>query len=165
MDETRRKEERKMKKLLKEFREFALKGSVMDLAIGMMIGAAFGAVVSSLVNDLLMPLIGRLLGNVDFTNLFIALDGGSYASLAIAQEAGAPIFAYGKFISTVIDFILLALCVFLIVKAINSAKKKMQKPAEPAPAPRLCPFCFGEIHEQATRCPHCTAELPKEDNA
>lgn len=151
-----------MKKLLKEFRDFAVKGNVVDLAVGMMIGSAFGKIVTSVVNDLIMPLIGRLFGKLDFTNLFIALDGGTYETLAAAQEVGAPVFAYGNFITTVIDFLLIAICIFAIVKAINGIKSKVEKPAEPAPAPRLCPYCYGEVHEKATRCPHCGSELPKE---
>lgn len=148
-----------MKKLLKEFRDFAMKGNVLDLAIGMMIGSAFGGVVNSVVNDLIMPLVGRIFGSKDFSDLFIALDGNAYESLTVAREAGAAVFAYGSFITILINFILLALCLFLIVKAINTVKAKLEKPAEPAPEPRLCPYCYGELHEKATRCPHCGSDV------
>jgi large conductance mechanosensitive channel len=153
-----------MKKLLKEFRDFAIQGDAMSMAVGIMIGGAFSKIVSSVVNDLFMPIIGRITGGVDFSDLFIALDGNRYTTLAQATEAGAPTFAYGNFITTVIDFILLALCVFLFVKGINALKAKTMKPASaaPAPKPRLCPYCFGEVHEGATRCPHCTSVLEKQ---
>jgi len=147
-----------MKKFLSEFKAFAMKGNVIDMAVGVMIGGAFGKIVTSLVNDLFMPLLGLLTGGVDFTNLFIALDGNTYATIADATEAGAATFNYGTFISTVVDFVLIALCIFLFVKFINHFKKPAA-PAPEKPAPRLCPFCKGELHAEAVRCPHCTSEV------
>lgn len=144
--------------MIKEFKEFIAKGNVMDMAVGVIMGGAFGKIVSSLVNDLLMPLIGLLLGGIDFTNLFIALDGGNYASLAAAEEAGAALFKYGAFIQNIIDFLIIAFCIFLMVKAFNKTKKE-----EPAPAPttKACPYCKSEIAIDAVKCPHCTADLSK----
>ena len=157
-----------MKKLWNEFKTFAFKGNVVDMAVGVIIGGAFGAIVTSLLNDILMPLIG-LLVKADFAKWFVALDGNKYASLEAATEAGVSVVNYGNLISTVIYFLLVALCIFFVVKGINVARKKvedMKKKEEPAPEPakkpRLCPYCFGEIHDEATRCPHCTSELPKE---
>jgi large conductance mechanosensitive channel len=146
-----------MREFFKEFRAFALRGNVIDLAIGIIIGGAFGKIISSLVNDIIMPPIGMLLGGVNFVDLFWPLDGGSYDSLAAAKEAGAPVLAYGSFISTIIDFIIVAFVIFLIVRWFN----KMRKP-EPAPAAKPvkeCEFCHTEIPLQATRCPHCTSSL------
>ena len=157
-----------MRKLLQEFRDFAIKGDALSMAVGMMIGGGFGKIVTSVVNDLFMPLISLVTGGVDFTNMFIALDGGVYATLADAQAVGAPVFAYGNFITTVIDFVLLALCVFLFVKAVNVMKEKAAKPApveEPAKPARTCPYCFGEVHDDATRCPHCTSDLTQTEKA
>lgn len=144
--------------MIKEFKEFISKGNVMDMAVGVIMGGAFGKIVSSLVNDLLMPLIGLLLGGIDFSNLFIALDGGNYASLAAAEEAGAALFKYGAFIQNIIDFLIIAFCIFLMVKAFNKTKKE-----EPAPAPttKACPYCKSEIAIDAVKCPHCTADLSK----
>lgn len=144
--------------MIKEFKEFIAKGNVMDMAVGVIMGGAFGKIVTSLVNDLLMPLIGLILGGVDFSNLFIALDGGNYASLAAAEEAGAALFKYGAFIQNIIDFLIIAFCIFLMVKAFNKSKKE-----EPAPAPttKVCPFCKCEIPIDAVKCPHCTADLSK----
>lgn len=151
-----------MKKFFEEFKKFALRGNVIDMAVGVVIGGAFGAIVTSLINDLLMPAIGLLI-RVDFSQWFIALDGVQYESLEAATEAGASILHYGNFITAIVYFLLVALCIFLMIKAINGAKEKFNKkeeaPAEPAKEPRLCPFCFSEIHDDATRCPHCTSEL------
>ena len=150
--------------MFKEFKQFAFKGNVVDMAVGVMIGGAFGQIVSSAVNDLFMPLVSLLTGGLDFSNLFIAFDGGQYPSLAAAKEAGAACFAYGSFLTAVLDFLIMALCIFLMVKGINSLralpKKSRKDMSAPAEKPRLCPYCFGEIHAKATRCPHCTAELP-----
>jgi len=143
--------------MLKEFKEFALKGNMVDLAVGMIIGSAFTAIVNSLVNDLVMPLLGLLTGNIDFTNLFIALDGNDYATLAEAEAAEAAVFKYGSFISQVINFILVAFVIFLVVKSINRARSKFEKQEEAAVTTKECPFCKSEIHIDATRCPHCTA--------
>ncbi len=120
--------------MLKEFKEFALKGNVVDMAVGIIIGAAFGKIVSSLVNDVVMPPIGKLMGNVDFSNLFINLGGGQYASLAAAKQAGAATLNYGVFLNTVLDFIIVAFAIFMMVKAMNMAKRKAEaQPAPPAP--------------------------------
>lgn len=147
-----------MKKFMKEFKEFAMKGNVMDLAVGVIIGGAFGKIVSSLVNDIFMPLIGLLTGGVSVSGLFIQLSGETkYATVAQAQEAGVATFNYGAFIQNVIDFVLIALCVFLFIKLINATKKK-EAPAPKEPA-RLCPFCLTEVAKEATRCPHCTSDI------
>lgn len=152
----------------KEFKEFAFKGNVLDMAVGVMIAGAFGKIVSSLVNDLFMPLIGLLVGGIRFEDLFIVLngDGTKYATLVEAQEAGVATFAYGNFISVVIDFLLIAMCIFLMLKAISKLKRKEAEPvAEDVPAPRVCPFCKTDIADDATRCPHCTSILEAQDGA
>ncbi|MHB8194087.1 MAG: large conductance mechanosensitive channel protein MscL [Bellilinea sp.] len=143
--------------MLKEFKTFIMRGSVVDLAIGIVIGGAFGAIITSLVNDVIMPPIGLLFGKVNFADLFVALDGNTYESLAKAKELGAPTINYGLFINTIINFVIIGFVIFLVVKAIN----KMQKPA-PAAAPttKACVFCATEIPLAAKRCPHCTSELP-----
>ena len=149
--------------MLKEFKEFAMRGSVVDMAVGIVIGAAFGAIVKSFVDDVLMPPIGLLLGNVDFSNLFITLkDGakaaGPYASLAAAKTAGAVTLNLGLFINTVISFVIIAFAVFLVIKGLNRMKKtEAAPPAEPTT--KECPFCWSTIPLKATRCPHCTSEL------
>jgi len=143
--------------MLKEFKEFALKGNVMDMAIGVIIGGAFGTIVASLVADIFNPILGMITGGVNFADLFISLNGEHYDTLAAAQEAGAPVIAYGNFIQTIIQFLLLAFVVFLFVKAIN----KMRKPAPDAPpTTKECPYCKSEIAIEAVRCPNCTSELP-----
>ena len=140
----------------KEFKDFAVRGSVVDLAVGFVIGAAFNKIVTSLVNDLIMPPIGLLLGKVDFNSLFINLSGQPYASLAEAQEAGAATINYGLFISTVVDFLIVALALFLIIRQVN----RLQRQGEEAPpTTKDCPYCFTAIPIKATRCPHCTSEL------
>lgn len=143
----------------KEFKEFAMKGSMVDLAVGMIIGSAFTAIVNSLVNDLVMPLLGLLTGNIDFSNLFIALDGNHYETLAAAEAADAAVFKYGSFISNVINFLIVAFVIFLVVRQINRLRDKFSKPVTEAPATKTCPYCKTEIHIDATRCPNCTAEL------
>jgi len=141
----------------KEFRDFAMRGNVIDLAIGVIIGAAFGKIVTSLVNDVLMPPLGVLIGQVDFTNLFITLSGKHFDSLADAKAAGAATINYGVFINNVIDFLLVAFAVFLLVKQVN---RFMPKPAEPPPAEaKECVYCKSSIPKAATRCPHCTSQL------
>jgi large conductance mechanosensitive channel len=148
--------------MLKEFKEFALRGNVVDMAVGIVIGAAFGAIVTSLVNDIIMPPIGLLLGRVDFANLFILLKSGDpappYASLADAQAAGAVTINYGLFISALIGFIIIALVVFLIIRGVNRMRREDEAPPE-EPTTKECPFCFSEISIKATRCAHCTSEL------
>jgi len=143
--------------MFKEFKTFIMRGSVVDLAIGVIIGAAFGSIVNSLVKDIIMPPIGLLLGKVDFSNLFVALDGKAYESLAKAQELGAPTLNYGLFINTLINFLIVGFVIFLVVKGIN----KLHKPAPvAAPTTKVCVFCATEIPLAAKRCPHCTSELP-----
>ena len=142
--------------MLKEFKEFALKGSVLDLAVGFIIGAAFVAVVNSFVKDIIMPPIGMALGGVDFSSLFISLDGQTYPSLAAATAAGAPTINYGVFINTIINFLIVAFVLFLIIKQVNRMKKA---PAPAEPTTKDCPHCFTAIPIKATRCPHCTSQL------
>ena len=148
----------------KEFKKFAFRGNVIDLAVGVMIGGAFGSIVTSLVNDIFMPLITLLTGGVDIANWFISLDGQSYASLTAAKEANASVIAYGSFLAAVMNFLIIALCIFFFVKGINklTSLKKHAKAVEEAPAPRLCPYCKVEIHADATRCPHCTSVLEED---
>jgi len=141
--------------MLKEFREFIMRGNVLDLAVAVIIGAAFGAIISSLVKDILTPIIGLLLGGADFTNLFINLSGGSYATLADAQAAGAVTINYGVFLNAVINFLIIAFAIFLIVRQAN----RMRKQPEAAPTTKECPYCRSTIPIQATRCAHCTSEL------
>jgi large conductance mechanosensitive channel len=144
--------------MLKEFKEFAMRGNVVDLAVGVIIGGAFGQIVTSLVNDILMPPIGLLLGDVDFSNLFISLSGESYGSLAAAQEAGAATLNYGLFINAVINFIIVAFAIFLLIRGLNRLQRQEEE-APPAPTEKECPYCKSTIHIDATRCPNCTAEL------
>lgn len=148
--------------MLKEFRDFAMRGNVLDLAIGVIIGGAFGTITKSLVDDILMPPIGLLLGNTDFINLFLTLKAGEiaepYASLAAAQEAGAVTLNYGIFLNTIINFIIIAFAMFMVVRAFNRLQKK-EEPAPAEPTVKNCPFCHTEIPIQATRCPNCTSEL------
>jgi len=142
--------------MLKEFKEFALKGSLLDLAIGFIVGGAFGKIISSFVNDIIMPPIGLLLGKVPFKDLFVSLNGEKYATLALAQEAGAPTLNYGNFISLVIDFIIVAFVLFLIIRQVN----RLRKPAPVvAPVTKECPYCQTTISIKATRCPNCTSQL------
>ena len=142
--------------MLKEFKEFAMRGNVVDLAVGVVIGAAFGKIVTSFVEDILMPPIGLALGNVDFSNLFINLSGKDYPSVAAAKAAGAATLNYGIFLNTILNFLIIALAIFLLIKQIN----RMQRPA-PAAAPNTkdCPHCLLPIPIKATRCAHCTSEL------
>jgi large conductance mechanosensitive channel len=149
--------------MLKEFREFAMRGNVVDMAVGIIIGGAFGKIVTSMVNDVLMPPIGKLMGNVNFTDLFINLDSakGPFTSLKAAKDAGAAVIAYGSFINTVIDFTIVAFCIFMMIKAMNTLRKKMEAPA-PAPAApttKECPQCFSTIPIKAKRCPNCTSQI------
>ena len=146
--------------MIKEFKEFAMKGNMLDLAIGLILGAAFGAIVTSLVNDVIMPPIGLLLGKVDFKELFIALNGQSYATLADAKKAAAPIIAYGAFLNTLVNFVIIAFVAFMIVKQANRMKKEAPAPVV-VPTTKDCPFCASTISIKATRCPNCTSELSK----
>ena len=143
--------------MLKEFRDFAARGNVIDLAVGVIIGAAFGKIVNSLVTDIIMPPIGLAIGRIRFSDLFVPLDGGSYASLADAQAAAAPTLNYGLFLNTVIEFLIVAFAIFLVVRQIN----RMRAPAPTAPTEPSspCPFCVSTIPTRARRCPFCTSEL------
>lgn len=148
--------------MFKEFKEFAVKGNVVDMAVGIIIGAAFGTIVNSLVNDIIMPPIGVLLGNMDFTNIFLVLKEGKvpapYASLADAKAAGAATINFGLFVNTVISFLIVAFSVFLLVKNINRLKKQAEAPPA-VPVTKECPFCLSVIPIKAVRCPHCTSEV------
>lgn len=143
--------------MFKEFKEFALHGSVLDLAIGIIIGGAFGKIVTSLVNDIIMPPIGLVLGKVNFANLYVNLSGKPYANLADAQAAGAATINYGIFINDIMDFIIVAFVIFLIIRQMNRLTRKPAAPAEPTM--RECPYCCTEISVKASRCPNCTSEL------
>jgi large conductance mechanosensitive channel len=142
---------------LKEFKEFALRGNVLDMAVGVVIGAAFGKIVTSLVSNIIMPPLGFLVGRVDFSNLFINLGTIDVKTLQEAQAANVPVIAYGVFLDNIIDFLIVAAAIFIVMKQINRFF-----PKEETPDPRLCPFCREAIADDATRCPHCTAEIPTE---
>jgi large conductance mechanosensitive channel len=149
--------------MLKEFKEFAMRGNVVDMAVGIIIGAAFGTIVTSLVADVLMPPIGLLLGNIDFANLFIVLKEGTkasgpYVSLAAAKAAGAVTINYGLFINTVISFLIVAFAVFLLIRSINRLKRQGEAPPA-VPTTKECPYCISMVPIKATRCSHCTSEL------
>jgi len=148
--------------MLDEFKKFAIRGNVVDMAVGIIIGAAFGTIVQSLVNDVLMPPLGLLTGNVDFTNLFAVLREGTppapYATLQAAQEAGAVTINYGVFFNTIVSFVIVAFAVFLLVRYINKLREPDEGPAPP-PTVKKCPYCVSDVPIQATRCPHCTSEL------
>lgn len=143
--------------MLKEFREFAARGNVIDLAVAVIIGAAFGKIVTSLVNDIIMPPIGMALGRVDFADLFVALDGGAYPSVEAAKAAGAATVNYGLFINTILEFLVVAFAVFLLVRQINRLKTPTPTPA--SEEARDCPFCVSRVPRKASRCPHCTSTL------
>ena len=146
--------------MFKEFKEFAMRGNVVDMAVGIVIGSAFGAIIKSLVADVIMPPIGLLLGNVDFSNLFIVLKegatAGTFATVAEAQKAGAVTLNYGVFINTIISFVIVAFAIFLLVKGMNNMRRE-EAPEEPTT--KECPYCFSTIPISATRCPFCTSEL------
>ncbi len=156
---------------LKEFKAFALRGNVIDLAVGVIIGGAFQSIVTSVVNDLIMPFVGLFIGNTNFNDAFVVLKlaagvepGTRYTTLADAKAAGATVFAYGAFITQVINFIIMAFIIFLLVRAINRMSQighREEEEAPKAPTTRKCPFCCSEIAIEATRCPHCTSELPE----
>ncbi|MCC8141246.1 MAG: large conductance mechanosensitive channel protein MscL [Lachnospiraceae bacterium] len=154
-----------MKKFWNEFKEFAFQGNMMDLAVGMIIGSAFTAIVSALVDDLINPVIGIFTQGIDFSNLFVSLNGQHYDSLDAAEAAGAAVFKYGSFISAVIIFIITALVVFILVKVLSTMSKgmKKQEEEEEAPTTKTCPYCQSEISILATRCPNCTSQLPVEE--
>jgi large conductance mechanosensitive channel len=141
-----------------DFRKFIARGNVLDLAVAVIIGGAFGAIVTSLVNDVVMPPIGLILGHVDFKDLFVALNGQSYASLAAAKAAAAPVIAYGQFLNTVINFLIVALVVFIVVRQVSRLQRKPD-PAPAAPITKDCPYCCTAIPIPAKRCPNCTSQL------
>lgn len=143
--------------MFKEFKAFAIKGNALDLAVALVLGLAFGKIVSSFVADIIMPIVGMVLGKMDFSNMFIALNGISYPSLAAAKAAGAPTINYGIFINTIIDFIVVAFCLYLIIKPIN--KMRGLKIVTEVPKVKDCPFCTSTIPEKAIRCPECTSQL------
>lgn len=149
--------------MLKEFREFAIKGNVIDLAVGIIIGGAFQKIVSSLVNDIVMPPISLLTGRIDFVNRFITLSGGDYTTIADAQAAGALTFNYGTFFNHILEFVLIAFSVFLLVKYINRLRRHPE--AEPQPTTKNCTYCFSAINISAVKCPHCTADLKLEQRS
>ena len=143
-----------------EFREFIMRGNVMDMAVGVIIGGAFQKIISSLVDDIIMPLISAITGGINFNNYFLVLDGGAYPTLDAAKEAGAATLNYGTFITVVINFILMALVIFFLVKGMNKLSARVSKEKEEAPATtKICPRCKSEINIEATRCPHCTSEI------
>lgn len=142
--------------MLKEFKEFAMRGNVMDMAIGIIIGGAFGKIISSLVSDVLMPPIGLMLGRMNFSNLFVNLSGGDFDTIEKAKAAGAATINYGLFINTVIDFLIVAFVIFMVVRQLNRLKKE---PAPAPPATKECPFCCSAISVKATKCPNCTSDL------
>jgi len=143
----------------KEFKEFAMRGNVIDMAIGIIIGGAFNTIVQSLIGDILMPPLGLLLNRVNFTDLFFNLSGGEYASLVQAQEAGAATINYGLFINNVLSFVLVAFVMFLLVRQMNQMRRKQEELESAAPTTKECPYCFTQVPIQATRCPHCTSQL------
>jgi large conductance mechanosensitive channel len=142
--------------MFKEFKEFVMKGNVLDMAVGIIIGVAFGKIITSFVSDILMPPLGLLLGKMDFSNMFINLSGQSYPTIAAAKAAGAATLNYGIFINTIIDFLIVASAIFLLVRQVNKMKRA---PAAAAPTTKDCPFCASAIPIPAKRCPHCTSQL------
>jgi large conductance mechanosensitive channel len=144
--------------MLKEFKEFAMRGNVLDMAVGIIIGAAFGRIITSLVNDIIMPPIGLLLGRVSFSSLYLNLSGQAFASLADAQAAGAPTVNYGLFLNAILDFLVVAFVIFLLLRQVNKLATK-PAPAPAAAATKVCPFCTSTIAIKATRCPDCTSQL------
>jgi large conductance mechanosensitive channel len=143
--------------MLKEFKEFAMRGNVLDMAVGIIIGAAFGKIITSLVTDILMPPLGLVLGKVDFSNLFLNISGKSYDSLAAAKAAGAATINYGIFLNNIIDFLIVAFAIFLLVRQVN----RWNKPAAAAPTTKDCPYCATKIPINASRCPNCTSQMQK----
>lgn len=146
------------KDTIKEFKEFAVKGNVVDMAVGVIIGGAFGKIVTSFVNDLIMPVIGKITGGTDFTQMFLPLDGNTYATLEEAQAATATI-AYGSFITEVLDFLIIAIVIFAALKVLVKLKRPEAPAPEEAPTTKVCPYCKSEIPIDATRCGHCTSQL------
>ena len=156
-----------MKKFINEFKIFIMRGNVLDMAVGVIIGGAFQKIVTSLVNDIIMPIISVITGGINFTDWFIALDGKHYATLAMAQAAGASTLNYGTFLTEVLNFLIMAFIIFILVKTMNKLASKVHKEAEveKEPTTKTCPFCKTEIALEATRCPHCTSQLKDNTNA
>ncbi len=144
--------------MFKEFKEFAMRGNVLDMAIGIIIGAAFGKIISSFVNDILMPPVGLMIGKVDFSSLFVDLSGGAHPTLAAAKAAGAATINYGAFLNTVLDFLIVAFVIFLLIRQINRMTQKPEAPPA-APSTKVCPYCLSGIHLEATRCAYCTSVI------
>lgn len=142
--------------MLKEFKAFIMRGNVMDMAVGVIMGSAFSAIVTALVDDIIMPLVGMVIGGINFDEFFVALNGGDYTTLAAARTAGAPVLAYGSFIQTIINFLIIAACIFLMVKALNKLSKSKGEEAE---ITKVCPYCCEKVDIKASRCPHCTSHL------
>lgn len=149
----------------KEFKEFAMKGNVIDLAVGVIIGGAFGKIVTSLVNDIIMPMVGLVMGQVEFSNLFITLGEGEFTTIAQAQEANVPTLNYGLFLNNILDFLIVAFSIFIVIKQINRLRKKkdVQEEVVEEKTTKPCRYCFVEIHKDAIRCPHCTSVLETKD--
>jgi len=145
--------------MIKEFKEFAMRGNVIDMAVGIIIGAAFGGIIKSLVADVIMPPIGLLLGGVDFSNIFINLTDGDFVSLAEAQKAGAATINVGVFVNTVLNFIIVAFAIFLLIRAVNKSKRTEEEAPAPEPTEKECPYCLSSIPIKAKKCGHCTSEL------
>ena len=154
------------KGIIKEFKDFINKGNVVDMAVGVIIGGAFKAIIDSLVKDIVMPVISLATGGIDFNNWFVALDGNTYETLEAAKEAGAATLNYGTFLNVVLNFLIMAVVVFVMVKTINTMREKTKKKEEAAPAPapttRVCPYCKSTIAIDATKCPHCTSDVEPE---
>ncbi|MEE3356766.1 MAG: large conductance mechanosensitive channel protein MscL [Lachnospiraceae bacterium] len=159
LKEARKKAYGKGKGFFSEFQKFIMRGSVIDLAVGVIIGAAFQGIVKSLVDDIVMPVISLVTGGVDFTNWFVALDGSHYTTLKAAQEAGAATLNYGTFLTAVINFLLMALVIFILVKFLNRVSDRLRKTPDPEPTTKTCPYCQSEISIKASRCPQCTSQL------
>lgn len=162
LKEELKKQKQKNKETLSDFKKFAFSGNIIDMTVGVVIGTGFKEIVTSFTNDIVMPLISLLTKRIDFTNLFISLDGKHYDTLELAKEAGASTINYGVLITTFIDFLITALCVYFVIKQI--AKFKEKKKEEPKPTTKKCDFCKSEIDIEATRCPHCTSILDKKEN-
>jgi len=141
--------------MVSEFKEFIMRGNVMDMAVGVIVGGAFNAIVSSVVDDIVMPFISLLTGRIDFTNLFITLDGSKYNTLSAAKDAGAAVFAYGNFIQNILQFLIVAFVLFMLIKAMNKLRRK----EDPEPVTKICPFCKSEIPKDAIKCAHCASDL------
>lgn len=153
----------KKRKIMSELKEFMLRGNMLDLAVGVIIGGAFNSIVSSLVDDVIMPIISLVTGKIDFSNLFIALDGNEYATLELAKTAGAATVNYGLFITGIINFVIMAVVVFFMVKGMNALRNAGKKKEEPKPTTKKCPYCKSDIAIDASRCPHCTSVLEEEE--